>query len=128
MEEEIAEGVRKHGWFALAINDHAPPFLYSIGLMQTFDHPEFVIFGLESAASYPILAAMIDDIRHGASYGEPGSYSGILADGHQIGIRRVDPSQHPSYLGYAMGFCALNGGRLAVSSVGDIERFAAIRT
>ena len=33
MEDEIAELVRDHGWFAASIYDHDPPFLYSIGLM-----------------------------------------------------------------------------------------------
>ena len=47
MEEEIAEVVREHGWYAASVSDHDPPFLYSIGLMQTSDHPELIVFGLE---------------------------------------------------------------------------------
>lgn len=30
MDDEIAEVVREHGWFAASISDHKPPFLYSI--------------------------------------------------------------------------------------------------
>ena len=47
MEQEIAEVVREHGWFAASVGDHEPPFLYSIGLMQTCDHPELIVFGLD---------------------------------------------------------------------------------
>src|SRR5262245_5758173 len=28
VEEEIAEVVREHGWYAASISDHQPPFLY----------------------------------------------------------------------------------------------------
>ncbi len=34
MDDEIAEVVREYGWFAAAISNHKPPFLYTIGLMQ----------------------------------------------------------------------------------------------
>ncbi len=47
MEDEIAEVVREYGWFAASVSDHDPPFLYSVGLMQTCDHPEFIVFGLD---------------------------------------------------------------------------------
>ena len=38
MEDEIAEIVREHGWFAASISDHDPPFLYSIGDMHVLDY------------------------------------------------------------------------------------------
>lgn len=58
MDDEIDEVVREYGWFAAAISDHKPPFLYTIGLMQTCRHPEFVIFGLEVVRASPRFVAI----------------------------------------------------------------------
>jgi hypothetical protein len=104
-EEEIAEVVRKHGWYAASVYDHEPPFLYSIGLMQSYDHPEFIIFGLETKDAHAILSVTIGAICAGASFRESGVHSGILEGDACVGIRRVHPTQHLLYLGYAMGYC-----------------------
>ncbi len=52
-----------------------------------------------------MLAGLIQEIRAGESYAEPGIYPVKLGgDEHRVGFRRVDPTQHPLYLGFAMGF------------------------
>jgi hypothetical protein len=109
MESEIAEVVREHGWFAADINDGDPPFLYTIGLMQTWDHPELILFGRQSYTAHRLLSIMVDAIRNGASYREPGTYAGVLQNDARIGVRHVDPTQHQLYLGYAMGYLSYIG-------------------
>ena len=47
-ESPIAESVERFGWHCISIDDIDPPFLYSIGLMTTFNHPEAINFGLNS--------------------------------------------------------------------------------
>ncbi|HEV3078992.1 MAG TPA: DUF4262 domain-containing protein, partial [Gemmataceae bacterium] len=59
MDDEIAEVVREHGWYAANISDHRPPFLYTIGLMETCRHPEFIIFGLEADNAYALFSGLI---------------------------------------------------------------------
>ncbi len=109
MEAEIAEIVREYGWFAADIYDHSPPFVYSVGLMQTCDHPELIIFGLEPGDAHGILSNMFHAIRNGESFRETCTYVGILTGHRSVGIRPVDPSQHPLYLGLAMGYCRFIG-------------------
>jgi hypothetical protein len=104
MDDAIADDVRKHGWSVADVYDGEPPFLYTIGLMQTWNHPELILFGLKSKTAYSILAAMVHSIRSGQSFHEPGSYSGVLEGDFQIGLRAVHPTQHQVYLGYAMGY------------------------
>ncbi len=112
MDEEIAETVRKYGWFAANVNDHEPPFLYTIGLMQTCHHPEFIIFGLDDSNAHALFSGLIRDIRDGKSYGEPGvKVVNLNGNEHRVGFRRVHPTQHPLYLGFAMGFVR-NIGRM----------------
>ena len=106
MEEEIAEVVREHGWFAASIRDHQPPFLYSIGLMQTQNHPEFIMFGREVQSMHALFSQLVRNIRAGQSFAKPGVYAvNIGRDEHRVGFRRVDPTQHELYLGFAMGYC-----------------------
>ncbi len=106
MEEEIAEVVRQHGWFAASISDHQPPFLYTIGLMQTLDHPEFIMFGLDADNAHALFSQLVRDIRAGRSYAQPGVHViSIGGDEHRIGFRPVHPTQHELYLGFAMGYC-----------------------
>lgn len=103
-DEEIARSVAANGWHAISVNDSSPEFIYTCGLMTTFEHPEAIIFGLNSKTAYSILAAMVEDIRGGRSFAAPGVYEGILVE-LPIAIRIVHPSQHEVYLGYAMGHC-----------------------
>lgn len=109
MEEEIGEVVREHGWFAADIYDHEPRLLYSIGLMQTCNHPELVVFGLDGDDAHALLSGLVRDIRAGQSFAQPGVYTIALADEQRVGIRRVHPTQHPLYLGFAMGYCTYTG-------------------
>lgn len=105
MEEEIADVVREHGWYAASISDHEPPFLYTIGLMQTLNHPEFIMFGLDAGNAHALFSQLVRNIRAGQSYAEPGVYTvNIGSDEHQVGFRPVDPTQHELYLGFAMGY------------------------
>jgi hypothetical protein len=116
VDEEIAEIVREHGWYAASISDHKPPFLYTIGLMQTCHHPEFIMFGLDANNAHALFSQLVRDIRAGGSFAEPG-VSAISLGGaeHRVGFGRVHPTQHPLYLGFAMGFMT-NIGR-----IGELE-------
>jgi hypothetical protein len=106
MDEEIAEVVRQHGWFAANISDHEPPFLYSIGLMQTLNHPEFIMFGWDAKNAYALFSQLVRDIQAGQSYAAPAAYTvHIEGNGHQFGFRQVHTTQHELYLGFAMGYC-----------------------
>ena len=116
MEEEIAEVIRKYGWYAASISDYQPPFLYTIGLMQTLNHPEFIMFGLEAANMHSLFSQLVRNIRAGRSYTEPGVYTvNPTGDEHCVAFRRVHPTQHELYLGFAMGYCRYIG------RIGELE-------
>lgn len=120
MDQEIAEIVRKHGWFAANISDHKPPFLYTVGLMGTCRHPEFIMFGLDAEDAFALFSQLISDIRSGRSYSEPGVHVVKIGEAeHRVGFRRVHPTRHPLYLGFAMGHCTLIG------KLGELEAMQA---
>lgn len=106
VEDEIAEIVSQYGWYAASISDHKPPFLYTIGLMQTYLHPELIMFGIEADNVHALFSELVRNIRTGRSYAEPGVYSVTLGgDEHPVAFRHVHATQHPLYLGFAMGYC-----------------------
>jgi hypothetical protein len=120
LDDEFAEDVRNDGWALANVSDHQPPFQYTIGLMETCRHPECILFGLEGGHAHALFSALIRDIRMGKSYAEPGVYA-VNIDGEdwQVAFRRVHPTQHPLYLGFAMGFLT-NIGR-----IGELEAMQA---
>jgi len=120
MDDEIAEIVRRYGWYAANINDHEPPFLYTIGLMETCRHPEFIIFGLDGKDAHALFSGLIRNIRAGQSYAEPGVHTvNLSGDEHRVGFRRVHQTQHPLYLGFAMGFIR------SVGRIGELQAMQA---
>jgi hypothetical protein len=105
MDEEIAEDVRQFGWSAANVFDAQPPFMYSIGLMHSCRHPEVIVFGLEPGNAHALLSQLYRDLTNGKSYPDPGIYTVTIGDiEHRVGFRRVNPTQHQLYLGFAMGF------------------------
>jgi len=112
-EEEIAEVVQKHGWYALSIaegEDRQPSFLYSIGLMQSCKHPELIMFGQEPSSVHALFSELYRQIRSGRSFAEPCVQTvSMVGVEHRVGFREVHPTQHPVYLGYAMGYCRYLG-------------------
>jgi hypothetical protein len=103
-EQTIADNVERYGWHAISISDINPPFVYTVGLMRTFAHPEAIIFGLERREAHSILSVVVENLRAGCRYETAGKYDNVL-EAYAIGVRPVHTSQHERYLGYAMGFC-----------------------
>jgi hypothetical protein len=67
-------------------------------------HPELIIFGLEPDAAYGILNVIVHETKQGRLFEKSDSYDNVLESGN-IAIRPVHATQHPLYLGYAMGYC-----------------------
>jgi len=96
--------------------DGEPPFRYTIDLMQTLNHPEFIMFGLAADNAHVLFSQLVQHIRAGRSYAEPGIHTVSLGgDEHRVGFRPVHPTQHELYLGYAMGYCQYIG------RIGELE-------
>ena len=106
IDDQIDQAIEKHGWYALSIADGSPPFLYTIGLSKTFDHPELVVFGLQPREAYDLTGVLIGCIADGERLSESSRFEKTIDDDHLlIGFRNVHPTQQPLYLGYAMSFC-----------------------
>jgi hypothetical protein len=105
---DIADDVERFGYSILTISDVTPSFAYTVGLMFTQKHPELIIFGRDPDELSAILCYMIGQIRRENSFADPASYP-IKCANFPVATRRVHPSQHEYYLGFAMGYCTNNG-------------------
>lgn len=101
-EQKLVDDVSRYGWHCLAIND-GPMFAYSIGLMQTYDHAELIVCGVDPTEhGVPILESAVECIAEGSSFeGEASSDDVIQVTCH---FRDVHPSQLPEYFGYAIWY------------------------
>ncbi len=104
-DARIAESVRLNGWHAIAVEgtEDEPSFLYTIGLCQTFDHPEIVIVDLDARMAHAIAAGAVARIRVGAVY-RPGERHADLLEGFAMAWRPVHATRHLVLLGYAVAF------------------------
>lgn len=64
------------GWACTGVLDD-PPWTYTIGLVETYQHPELVITGLPPEVAQGVFAAAVEQIKTGIRF-EPGQdYEGI---------------------------------------------------
>jgi hypothetical protein len=115
MDELIAQDIERVGWSCLTIHDIDPPFAYTVGLMQSYGHPELIIFG-RAEDDGAILTGLVSSIRAGSRLDVPKEYD--LLKGFPIATRRVHETHHEQHLGFAMGF---------VRSIGRIGELEAIQ-
>ncbi|GAA5444855.1 hypothetical protein Misp06_03047 [Microbulbifer sp. NBRC 101763] len=67
-KEEIQGNIKEYGWHFLFVfdpNGEYQDFSYTIGLEESFGHPEIMIFGLKKDSAHAILADIVEDIKSG---------------------------------------------------------------
>jgi hypothetical protein len=107
-EKIILDDVKNFGWHAVAIvDDPALTFVYTVGLMETVNHPELCVFGLKSDSAHQLLSAMVGMIRRGHGF-----FAGERFEDHARNPLRIDSVSehwHPQFFGYAMWHCRHRG-------------------
>jgi hypothetical protein len=107
-EKIILDDVKNFGWHAVGINDDpAGAFVYTVGLMETANHPEICIFGLRSDSAHQLLSAMVRIIREGQPF-----MPGERFQDHTRNPFRIDhvsQEWHTRFFGYAMWHCRHRG-------------------
>ena len=102
-EQKVLDDVARIGWctFWVGDNPQAPPFVYTVGIMATLGHPEIIVFGLERRVLGGLADRVAAEIKNGRSLRDP-VICNDLVPGLPLAFRRVHPSYHTVYLGYAM--------------------------
>jgi len=98
------ENIAEYGWegvYVFDANDEKQPFIYSIGLEETHDHPEIMIFGLKRETMHSILSDIEKDIRDGIVYKTNTRISDVINAEFDVMFKEVKQEFYSEYLGTA---------------------------
>lgn len=102
IDPRVRRDIAEHGWHVVKVmeDDVGPAHAFSIGLVESHDHPEIVVTGPDLDVLHRLVNAVGEEVRDGRRF-EPGhEYAGIVAD-LRCHFRAVHPTNYPDFLGYA---------------------------
>jgi hypothetical protein len=104
-QERIVQDVTQYGFHMALLegDDYMPAFVYTIGLYQTYKHPEIICFGLPTNLMSSIISHAGRLIKSGEKFNPNQPYQGFL-EGYSIQFLTVAQEHYPDYLGYAHWF------------------------
>jgi hypothetical protein len=112
---KMQSNVQTFGWHCLSVYPQegvvGARFTYTIGLSETFGHPEIMIFGLDSKVSHGILSDCVEKIRNGTTFQSNFEYPGVIGGGYKVIFKEVRTDFLPEYFGAAVRFYGDNDFR-----------------
>jgi len=81
-EQKIVDDVKRYGVHIMQVfgDEEFPEFSYTIGLYESYKHPEVIIIGLKNDLSKVLLNNVNYDIKNGKEYLPGQFYNGVLDD------------------------------------------------
>jgi len=104
-DKKLREDIESYGWQVVKVmeDDKGPGFCYSIGLYQTFRHPEIIILGLKPDLGHVLINNIGEDIKNGKTYQAGQFYRDILVD-YKCFMLNASAEYFDEYLGCAQSF------------------------
>lgn len=89
-DQKLVSDIEAVGWHVVMIpeDDEWPASAYSIGLFQTFGHPEIIVFGLDLDLMHRMIDLIGEEVRQGRRFSDGESASGIL-EGYDVRFLHV---------------------------------------
>ena len=103
--KKISDDIRDYGWHVIKVleDESAPGFGYSIGLFETFKHPEIIIVGLKLDLIHLLINNIGEDIKNGLTL-VPFSFNSDIIDNFECYISEVKKSHYDKYVGQAQAY------------------------
>jgi Domain of unknown function (DUF4262) len=100
-----AQNVQKYGWHItyLSATDKSPGWAYTIGLFETFHHPEVSVFGLGDDILIGVVNSLAKSVQAGHHYRAGYTYPNIL-DGVDCIFHSAEALWSPYFFGNATHF------------------------
>jgi Domain of unknown function (DUF4262) len=104
-EKGVLGDVAEYGWSVTQVlaDEDGPAFAYTIGLYQSFEHPEILMIGLDLEVMSGILNTLGDDIKQGERYEAGQQYSDVV-ETYLCSFQPIDEKFYGEYLGKAVWF------------------------
>jgi hypothetical protein len=105
VDQRVTEDVKRYGWHVTYVREESglPGWTFSIGLFETFKHPEVLIFGLSMDVSTAVINRLGKSIESGKVY-EAGFYYPEVFESIECVFHSVEPIWFPVFLGTATRF------------------------
>jgi hypothetical protein len=84
-------------------DETGPGFSYSIGLFESYQHPEIIIIGLKQELSHTLINNMAYDIKDGKTF-RPSTFDADILDNFKCYITEVEKSNYDNYVGQAQRY------------------------
>jgi hypothetical protein len=104
-DRKLLDDIRRHGWHILGIesDDEGPGFAYSVGLYRSFDHPEILVIGLDTAVMFGIVNGIGEIVRAGSRFEHLDEGRDVL-EGFSVAFRSMESRHYKAYVGYALWY------------------------
>ena len=103
--ERTKANIKNHGLHVIKVleDENNPPFGYSIGLFETYRHPEILIIGLKLDFIHSLINTIADEIKEGTAF-ENGKYYSEILDDFNCYFTTVENSHYEEYVQQAINF------------------------
>ena len=105
--DKVKADIEEFGWHFLYVFDpeqeHAN-FGYTIGLEETYNHPEIIVFGLKKETIHGILTDLVEKIEIGTTFGTDEKLKDLIANDFKVLFKPVVGSGFDDYLGQAVKY------------------------
>lgn len=104
-DQRLLDDVARYGWHCMHImgeGDHQP-FSYTVGLFQTYAHPELIIYGLRREVAHAVFSTIAD----AAAQGRPIDLNlptEDLLEGYSCVFVEVPESNYRDHVGFALWY------------------------
>nr|MBB6151316.1 hypothetical protein [Mucilaginibacter sp. SP1R1] len=80
IDQKLSNNIKQYGLQVLHVmaDDTGPGFSYSIGLFESYGHPEIIIIGLKQQLAHKLINNMANDVKKGKIYTSLKYEAGIL--------------------------------------------------
>ena len=102
-DDKLIKDIREFGWHVIKVFSRTggPDFAYSIGLFETFGHPEILIVGLALDTMHLLINNIAMDVKSGKTFENLRDYDDIL-DGYICTFRVVRTEHYKDLFGWAI--------------------------
>ena len=103
LDKIVISNINEFGWHCVNVieDDGHPPWSYTIGLYETWQHPELIVIGRSRATSHAMLKTFADDIELNC---EPDLSDMNLLIGMKCHYIEVNPRYYSDYVGFALWY------------------------
>ena len=108
-DRKFLEIIERHGWHVMSVAPRLNSvekeewWSYSTGLFHSYQHPEIVVFGLDSGTGSSVINVVGTLIKSGKRFFPGVEYADVL-EGNDCVFREMDRHHYYEYLGYSRWF------------------------